>query len=108
MRPNCLQRISRLETAGARENLTLEPRVLELAPKLLRDAPAIVEQIVARKILADVLDIARQQEEGVRVETRINRLREVYNTRPLLPVEDIVRREVAVDVVVSQTAFDVV
>lgn len=85
----------------------LELCIPEFVPEAFGDAPSIVLEIVACDILADLFDIACEQEEGVRVETRIDGLREVNNFRLTLPVKDVVAGEVAMHIVVSQPELDI-
>ena len=73
------------------QNPVLELRVPEFVPDSFGNAAAIVDQAIAFDILANVLDIAGQQEAGVGVETRIDGLWEVNGLRLALPVQHIVR-----------------
>src|SRR5437870_4371565 len=82
--------------------ILLKLRVSEFVPEPLGDAPAIVVQVVAREVLADVLNIACQQRESIGVETRIDSLREVDNFCLPLPEKDVARREISVHIVVGQ------
>ena len=70
--------------------LVLELRVPEFVPELLCYASSIVDQAVTCDIVADVLDIACQQGEGVGVETWVDSLWEVDDFRLTLPVQDVV------------------
>jgi hypothetical protein len=51
---------------------SLELSVLESVPEAFGDAPPIVDQAIACDVVADVLDIACEQGEGVGVEARID------------------------------------
>ena len=49
-------------------------------PEPLGDTRSIVDQVVAREMMANILDIACQQGEGAGIETRIDSLRATLGT----------------------------
>src|ERR1051326_5861978 len=84
-----------------------ELRISESVPQPLRDAPSIIGQVVALQIVTDLLNIVYQQGKCIGVKTRIDRLWEIDNPRLVLPVQDVVGRQIAMDNVVGQPEFNI-
>ena len=71
----------------------------ELRPELFGKDERIGLNAVPGEIAAEIVDVALQKGKRVRVVPRVDRLREVDDPQFSLPVEDIERRQVAVDAV---------
>src|SRR5260370_32084907 len=78
-------------------------------PQIGRDRGRVRFDAVAREVPADALYIAREQRVDFRVVARVKRLGEVYDgdLAAVAVVQDVVRREVAVDAVAGQEQLDV-
>src|SRR5258706_13310211 len=76
-------------------------------PQVSRDRVRVRLDTIAREVPADALHVAREQRVDLRVVARVERLGEVDDGNLAIVIQDVVRREVAVDAVAGQEQLDV-
>src|SRR6266487_3938191 len=76
-------------------------------PNLPRKFTRVILYAVRLKVLADAFNITLEQREHIRVVIGIDCLREVNQCHGLLPVEDVVLREVAMNATMGKSQLDV-
>src|SRR5207245_5625077 len=76
-------------------------------PELPGQTRRVSADPVIREIITNVLDIALEQSEGAGVRVNIHGLRKVDDLDRAVPIQDIERREIAVDQVARERDFHV-